>query len=63
VLEIKYIKKGDGSSAAVLKAKQDQAREQIAKYRASHLFKDRTDVRYLIILFIGKEQVRIEEIA
>jgi hypothetical protein len=62
ILEIKYVKKSDEKNAAVLQSKRDKAREQLERYRHSHLFKDRTDVRYLIIIFIGKDKTEITEI-
>ncbi|MDR3266117.1 MAG: PD-(D/E)XK nuclease domain-containing protein, partial [Tannerella sp.] len=61
VLEIKYVKKSDRKNAAVLKSKRIEAREQLERYRNSHLFKDRTDVRYLTIIFIGKDKTEITE--
>ncbi|MDR3253013.1 MAG: AAA family ATPase [Tannerella sp.] len=62
VWEIKYVKQKDAGKATVIEAKKQQSREQLAKYRASHLFRDRTDVRYLSVIFIGKKKVEIEEI-
>jgi hypothetical protein len=59
ILEIKYVKKSDEKDATVLQSKRDKAREQLERYRHSHLFKDRTDVRYLIIIFIGKDKTEI----
>jgi hypothetical protein len=61
VWEIKYVKQKD-AKATVIEARKQQSREQLAKYRASHLFRDRTDVRYLSVIFIGKKKVEIEEI-
>jgi hypothetical protein len=63
VFEIKYIKKSDGNNPAVLQEKRNAAREQLNKYRASHLFAGRTDVRYLAVIFTGKNQVETEEIS
>ncbi|MDR0602805.1 MAG: ATP-binding protein [Bacteroidales bacterium] len=63
VWEIKYVKKGevkDGESA-VLKKKRAKARTQLQKYRSSYLFAGRTDVRYLSVIFIGKNKYEIEE--
>jgi hypothetical protein len=63
VWEIKYVKKGevkDGESA-VLKKKRAKARTQLQKYRSSYLFAGRTDVRYLSVIFIGKNKYEMEE--
>jgi hypothetical protein len=62
VWELKCVKQKDANKPAVIEAKKQQSREQLAKYRASHLFRDRTDVRYLSVIFIGKKKVEIEEI-
>jgi hypothetical protein len=62
VWEIKYVKKSDENNASLIAAKRAEAVEQIEKYRASHLFRDRTDMRYLIVIFIGKDKVEVEEI-
>jgi hypothetical protein len=53
VWEIKYIKKEDADK--VLDEKRDEVRIQLRKYRDSHLIADRTDVRYLSLIFIGKD--------
>jgi hypothetical protein len=62
VWEIKYVKQKDANKPTVIEAKKKQSREQLAKYRSSHLFAHRTDVRYLSVIFIGKKKVETEEI-
>jgi hypothetical protein len=62
VFEIKYIKKADVRKPSVLAARLKEAEEQIAKYRASHLFKDRTDVEYRIVIFKGKDKYDLKEV-
>jgi hypothetical protein len=64
VWEIKYVKKGDvaGKKKDVLKTKQEKARTQLKKYRDSHQFAGRTDVRYLSLIFIGKDKYVMEEL-
>ncbi|MDR3308926.1 MAG: AAA family ATPase [Tannerella sp.] len=62
VWEIKYVKQTDANKPAVIEAKKQKSREQLAKYRSSYLFRDRTDVRYLSVIYIGKRKVEIEEI-
>jgi hypothetical protein len=59
VWEIKYLKKEDTDK---LDKKRDETRIQLRKYRNSHLFADRTDVRYLSLIFIGKDRYEMEEI-
>jgi hypothetical protein len=56
IWEIKYLKKEDADK--VLDEKRHEARIQLRKYRDSHLFADRTDVRYLSLIFIGKRPIR-----
>ncbi|GHV30443.1 hypothetical protein FACS1894177_03020 [Bacteroidia bacterium] len=58
VWEIKYIKKSNVKS---IEEKREEARNQLAKYRDSHLFAGRTDVRYLSVIFIGKDKYEIFE--
>jgi hypothetical protein len=62
VWEIKYVKKGDAvetGHALSLQEKRDEARAQLAKYRDSHQFAGRTDLRYLSVIFIGKDNYEI----
>ncbi|MDR0603196.1 MAG: ATP-binding protein [Bacteroidales bacterium] len=64
VWEIKYVKKGEVKpwKNTVLKRKCEKARTQLQKYRSSYLFEGRTDVRFLSVIFIGKDKYLIEEI-
>jgi hypothetical protein len=39
-----------------LEEKRNEAREQLEKYRNSYTFIGRTDVRYLSLIFIGKDK-------
>jgi hypothetical protein len=59
VWEIKYVKKSDAKS---VEKKQQEALAQLEKYRNSHLFAGRTDVRYLSIVFTGKDKYEIVEL-
>ncbi|KAA6301483.1 MAG: hypothetical protein EZS26_002357 [Candidatus Ordinivivax streblomastigis] len=59
VWEIKYIKKSDAKKIQVAR---DESRAQLEKYRNSHLFAGRTDVRYLSLIFIGKDKYEIKEL-
>ncbi|MDR3093278.1 MAG: ATP-binding protein [Bacteroidales bacterium] len=61
VWELKYVKKEDAKDEAVLQEKREEARAQLEKYRNSHLFAGRKDVRYLSVIFIGKDQYVIIE--
>ncbi|GHT64032.1 hypothetical protein AGMMS50239_21010 [Bacteroidia bacterium] len=61
VWELKYVKKQDEANEAILQEKRDEARAQLAKYRDSHLFAGRNDVRYLSLIFIGKDKYEITE--
>jgi hypothetical protein len=44
------------------KEKRTEARTQLEKYRDSHLFVGRTDVKYLSLIFIGKDKYEMEEV-
>ncbi|GHT43199.1 hypothetical protein AGMMS49965_16480 [Bacteroidia bacterium] len=58
VWEIKYVKKSDAKSIG---EKRKEASAQLEKYRQSHLFAERADVRYLSVIFIGKDKYEMSE--
>jgi hypothetical protein len=62
VWELKYIKEKDKGNSALTASKKADALMQINRYRESAMFKDRTDVRYLIVIFLGDTQFEIEEV-
>jgi hypothetical protein len=62
VWEIKYIKKEEAKKEAFVKSKQEEALAQLKKYRDSYSFAGRTDVKFLSVIFIGKDQYEIEEL-
>ncbi|GHV69553.1 hypothetical protein FACS1894199_18410 [Bacteroidia bacterium] len=67
VWEVKYVKKGDAENietqyATSLQEKRDEAVMQLTRYRDSHLFAGRTDVRYLSVIFIGKDKYELKEL-
>jgi hypothetical protein len=64
VWEVKYVKKEEvaGKKKEAWKTTQEEARKQLDKYKNAPLFADRTDVRYLSVIFIGKDKYEIEEI-
>jgi len=62
IWELKYIKEKDSGKKALFETKKKEAREQLQRYQTSNLFKDRTDVRYLAVVFIGKKKYWIEEL-
>jgi len=58
---LKYVKQADARKEALIALKKKEAREQLRLYKTSNLFRDRTDVRYLAVVFIGKKKYWIEE--
>ena len=62
VWELKYIKGKDKGNSALIKSRKESALSQINRYKESVMFKDRTDVRYLIIIFLGGTQFEIDEV-
>jgi len=62
IWEIKYIKQADSKNTALMEEKLNEAIEQLKRYKESNLFKDRTDVRYLAVVFTGKKEYRTEEL-
>ena len=63
VLELKYVKTADAQKETIIAQKQKEAIEQLQDYKTSNLFKNRTDVRYISIVFVGKKEYIIEEIS
>jgi hypothetical protein len=57
--EVKYLKKEDEGQ---LPEKKAEALSQLEKYRRSEHFRNRTDVRYAALLFIGKDRYEIIEL-
>ena len=62
VWEIKYIKQKDAKKKNLIETAKKEAKEQLQRYKNSNLFKDRTDVRYLSVVFVGKKDCMIEEV-
>ena len=62
IWELKYVKQSDARKEALIASKKNEAREQLQRYKTSTLFKDRKDMRYLAVVFIGKKKNWIEEI-
>jgi predicted nucleic acid-binding protein len=62
VWELKYVKTADAENQTLIAAKQRESMEQLTRYKSSNLFKDKTDVRYLSIVFVGKKDCLIEEV-
>ena len=62
VWEIKYIKQSDAGKEALIAQKKSEALEKLKRYKSSTLFKDRTDVRYIAVVFTGKKEYLTEEL-
>jgi len=62
VWELKYIKTADAEKQALIAEKQQESITQLKRYKNSTFFKDRTDVRYLSVVFVGKKDCLIEEV-
>jgi len=63
VWEIKYVKQAEAKNQSAIETKKNDAIAKLKRYKSSNLFKDRTDIRYLIVLFIGKTEYWIEEVS
>jgi hypothetical protein len=59
VWELKYIKDKD---ANMLPARKQDAINQLNKYRQADLFKDKTDVKYAAVVFVGKDKYEVQEV-
>jgi hypothetical protein len=62
VWEIKYVKQADADDKKLVKKKQKEAVAQLQRYKVSNLFKDKTCVRYIAVLFTGKNGYVVKEI-
>jgi len=62
IWEIKYIKHSDADNQNLIETKKTEAISQLQRYKTSNLYKNRTDIRYLAILFTGKKSYWIEEV-
>jgi hypothetical protein len=62
VLELKYVKQSFAENAEVIAEKKAEAIAQLQRYKTSNRFKDRTDVRYLMLVFVGKKEYLSEEL-
>jgi hypothetical protein len=62
VWEIKYVMQRDAKKKSLIAAKKREAIEQLQRYKKSSLFKDKTGVRFLCVVFIGKKDYIVEEI-
>jgi len=62
VFEIKYVKQCDSENENLIKEQQAKSVAQLQCYKNSNLFKDRTDVRYLAAVFVGKKEYHITEV-
>jgi hypothetical protein len=63
IWEVKYIRKEDAKKkkSKILEEKRNEAREQLERYRKSYTFAGRTDVKYLSLIFIGKDKYEMKE--
>jgi hypothetical protein len=62
VWEIKYVMQRDAKKKSIIAAKKREAIEQLQRYKKSNFFRDKTGVRFLCVVFIGKKDYIIEEI-
>jgi len=62
VWELKYIKQSDAKIEELFHEKQTKAIEQLKRYKSSNFFKNKTDVRYLAVVFVGKKNYVIKEV-
>ena len=60
--EIKYVKQCDAENENFINEKQANAEAQLQRYKNSNLFKDRTDIRYIAAVFVGKKDYYITEV-
>ena len=56
------MKQSEVSDKKIIDAKKNEAITQLRSYKSSNMFKNRTDVRYLAVIFVGKSDYFIEEV-
>jgi hypothetical protein len=59
VWELKYLKTNDKNKLTDVK---NQATKQLQKYKQAEQFKNKTDVKFAAIIFIGKDSYEIVEV-
>jgi len=62
VFELKYVKQSEAADQKIIDAKKNEAITQLRSYKNSNMFKNRTDVRYLAVVFVGKTDYFVEEV-
>ena len=62
VWEIKYIKQKDSDNKKLIEEKKKEAMEQLQRYKNSNFFKNKKDVRFLAVVFTGKNGYEVEEL-
>ncbi|MDR0763593.1 MAG: ATP-binding protein, partial [Bacteroidales bacterium] len=62
VVELKYINQEDAKKETLVERKKSEAIEQLKRYRQSIRYKEKTDIRYLAIVFMGKKDYWMEEV-
>ena len=62
IFEVKYVSQRNAKKKNLIEAAKTESIAQLQRYKNSNLFKDRTDVRYLAVVFVGKKDYFIEEI-
>jgi hypothetical protein len=59
VWEIKYVKDKDANT---IPDKKQEAVKQLLKYKQTDLFKNKNDVKYAAVVFVGKDKYEIQEV-
>jgi hypothetical protein len=62
VWEINYVKQADAGNKELIETQQKKAVEQLQRYKDSNLFKDKTDVRFIAVVFVGKSGYAVKEV-
>jgi hypothetical protein len=62
IFELKYVKEEDSKNENLISKQFIQSKKQIFDYKSSVRYKDRKDIRYLAVVFIGKRDYLIEEV-
>jgi phenolic acid decarboxylase len=62
IFELKYVKEEDADNENLIQKQFEKAKRQLLDYKSAVRYKDRKDIRYVAIVFVGKNSFLMEEV-
>jgi hypothetical protein len=62
IFELKYIKEEDIGNENLIQKQLEKAKTQLLDYKSSVRYKDKADIRYVAVVFVGKNGYRMEDL-